>query len=486
MNVNNISKGIYRSTRGETYVTSSKAILDGIANDGGLYVTKINKIYDKDSLKKLSKLTYKELAIEILSKFLDDFTTDKVTNIVNKSYDNTFDTNEIVKIKKCDKDLYFLELYHGKTLAFKDVALQVLPNLINESYKINNNNVKTYILTATSGDTGSAALAGFEGIDNVEMIVLYPNNKVSEIQEKQMLSFKNEHRHVYAVNGNFDDCQRIVKNVFSDERIKDYNLSSANSINIGRLIPQIVYYFYTYFKVAEGNEKINFVVPTGNFGNILAGYIAKEMGLPVNKLICAANENNVLDDFFKTSEYNIERDFIKTISPSMDILISSNLERLLFYKLNNPSKVNELMNSLKNNKKYYISLSLTEFASESSKEEETLAGIKSVYDRYKYVIDPHTACGYVAYRKYLNEYEDKFKTVILSTAHPMKFAKSVCEVFDKKFNSEIEAIEYLEKECGVKLPNQIKNLNKAYDKEIWEKDDAYENIIKLIKGNNYD
>ena len=332
---------MYKSTRGLEGIHASKAIIDGIASDGGLYVTDIDFSYSQKDFDRLKKLSYKDLAVEILEKFLDDFTKEEITDIVYKSYDKTFDIDSIVNVKKAKDKIYFLELFHGKTLAFKDVALQVLPNLLSVSKKKNNINEKTIILTATSGDTGSAALAGFEGKEDVEMIVLYPNQGVSEIQEKQMLQYESKTRHIYAVEGNFDDCQNLVKKIFSEENNK--NLSSANSINIGRLIPQIVYYFYAYFRIARKKEKINVVVPTGNFGDILAGYIAKEMGLPIEKLICASNQNNVLEDFIRTGVYDINRPFKKSISPSMDILISSNLERLLYYKLKDCKVIKELM-----------------------------------------------------------------------------------------------------------------------------------------------
>ena len=475
---------MYKSTRGIEGIHASKAIIDGIASDGGLYVTDINFTYDKKELKRLKKLSYKELAIEILEKFLDDFTKEEITDIVNKSYDKTFDIESIVDVKKGKDNIFFLELFHGKTLAFKDVALQVLPNLLTLSKKKNNINGKTIILTATSGDTGSAALAGFEGKDDVEMVVLYPNQGVSEIQEMQMLKYESDTRHVYAIEGNFDDCQSLVKTIFNEE--KNSNLSSANSINIGRLIPQIVYYFYAYFKVARNSEKINVVVPTGNFGDILAGYIAKEMGLPINKLICASNQNNVLEDFIKTGEYDIHRQFKKSISPSMDILISSNLERLLYYKTHDSMVIKELMDNLKNNKRYEIHLDLNEFIGESISEEETYSGIRSVYDLYNYVIDPHTAVAYGCYRKYqneLNQEKNNIKTLILSTAHPMKFSKTVSKVFGCDFDDEKQAVEFLEKELKVNKPEKIKSLNEK-KRIILSLQDAHEKIKNIIKECN--
>ena len=475
---------MYKSTRGLEGIHASKAIIDGIASDGGLYVTDIDFSYSQKDFDRLKKLSYKDLAVEILEKFLDDFTKEEITDIVYKSYDKTFDIDSIVNVKKAKDKIYFLELFHGKTLAFKDVALQVLPNLLSVSKKKNNINEKTIILTATSGDTGSAALAGFEGKEDVEMIVLYPNQGVSEIQEKQMLQYESKTRHIYAVEGNFDDCQNLVKKIFSEENNK--NLSSANSINIGRLIPQIVYYFYAYFRIARKKEIINVVVPTGNFGDILAGYIAKEMGLPIEKLICASNQNNVLEDFIRTGVYDINRPFKKSISPSMDILISSNLERLLYYKLKDCKVIKELMSDLKNKKVYEVHLDMDEFVGESISELETFSGIRSVYDYYDYVIDPHTSVAYGSFRKYQTEHnreKNKVKTLILSTAHPMKFSKTVSKVFGFDFEDENEAIDFLEKELKVKKPEQLKNL-KENKKTILSIDDASKKIKSIIKECN--
>lgn len=475
---------MYKSTRGLEGIHASKAIIDGIASDGGLYVTDIDFSYSQKDFDRLKKLSYKDLAVEILEKFLDDFTKEEITDIVYKSYDKTFDIDSIVNVKKAKDKIYFLELFHGKTLAFKDVALQVLPNLLSVSKKKNNINEKTIILTTTSGDTGSAALAGFEGKEDVEMIVLYPNQGVSEIQEKQMLQYESKTRHIYAVEGNFDDCQNLVKKIFSEENNK--NLSSANSINIGRLIPQIVYYFYAYFRIARKKEKINVVVPTGNFGDILAGYIAKEMGLPIEKLICASNQNNVLEDFIRTGVYDINRPFKKSISPSMDILISSNLERLLYYKLKDCKVIKELMSDLKNKKVYEVHLDMDEFVGESISELETFSGIRSVYDYYDYVIDPHTSVAYGSFRKYQTEHnreKNKVKTLILSTAHPMKFSKTVSKVFGFDFEDENEAIDFLEKELKVKKPEQLKNL-KENEKTILSIDDASKKIKSIIKECN--
>lgn len=472
---------MYTSTRSKMNVNASKAIIDGIAPDGGLFVKKLEKKFSHEDLVRLSKLSYKELAFEIMKLFFNDFEEKALKDLIEKAYTNTFDTENLVEIKSLD-NFAFLELYHGNTLAFKDVALSILPHLLDESKKINKQTNNTIILTATSGDTGSAALCGFSKADSTKMIVLYPTQGVSKIQEKQMLSFGSDKQKVIAINGNFDDAQRLVKKAFNDENNKDYNLSSANSINIGRLVPQIVYYFYSYFKeVKNCEDKINFVVPTGNFGNILAGYIAKELGLPVNKLICASNSNNVLYDFFRKGVYDRNREFFKTISPSMDILVSSNLERLLYHVSGNDKEVKEMMDSLNSNGKYETSLEFSDFYSEYVDIETTYKGIKEVYEKYDYLIDPHTAVGYVAYKKYIEDTNDNTKTIIASTAHPFKFPEAICKALDLPFNGEFEAIEMLSEKCKIKYPEPFKKLTGEYKKTVWEKEESYENLCNLIK-----
>lgn len=472
---------MYTSTRSKMNINASKAIIDGIAPDGGLFVKKLEKKFSHEDLVRLSKLSYKELAFEIIKLFFNDFEEKALKDLIEKAYTNTFDTENLVEIKSLD-NFAFLELYHGNTLAFKDVALSILPHLLDESKKINKQTNNTIILTATSGDTGSAALCGFSKADSTKMIVLYPTQGVSKIQEKQMLSFGSDKQKVIAINGNFDDAQRLVKKAFNDENNKDYNLSSANSINIGRLVPQIVYYFYSYFKeVKNCEDKINFVVPTGNFGNILAGYIAKELGLPVNKLICASNSNNVLYDFFRKGVYDRNREFFKTISPSMDILVSSNLERLLYHVSGNDKEVKEMMDSLNSNGKYETSLEFSDFYSEYVDIETTYKGIKEVYDKYDYLIDPHTAVGYVAYKKYIEDTNDNTKTIIASTAHPFKFPEAICKALDLPFNGEFEAIEMLSEKCKIKYPEPFKKLTGEYKKTVWEKEESYENLCNLIK-----
>ena len=344
----------FLSTRGNNEkITASQAIIKGLSTDKGLYVPSSFKDLSNE-LKNLVDLDYKQLAFVILKEFLTDYTEEELKYCIESAYDEKFDTEKIAPISKVGDD-YILELYHGPTCAFKDMALTIMPYLL-----------KTVILTATSGDTGKAALEGFSDVDKIKIVVFFPENGVSAIQKLQMKTTKGLNTCVVGINGNFDDAQTGVKNIFADEEFnkelkeKGYILSSANSINMGRLLPQVVYYFYAYLQLVKENEislgdKINFVVPTGNFGNILAGYFAKQMGLPVNKFVCASNDNNILYDFFTTGVYNKNRELKLTTSPSMDILISSNLERLLFEISNRDAKkVNELINDLNTKGVYEI------------------------------------------------------------------------------------------------------------------------------------
>jgi len=482
---------MYTSTRSKLNIKSSEAIINGISSDGGLYFpSKVNEI----NLNELANLSYKEMAIKILKEFLDDFSLDDVKQLVERAYDEKFDIKEIVEVKKCN-DVFFLELFHGPTLAFKDVALSILPLFMEKSKQMNNINEQTVILTATSGDTGSAALSGFYHSDDTSMVVFYPTDGISKVQENQMLSFRSERLHPIALKGNFDDAQSFVKEVFNNQEMIDYLkekniiLSSANSINIGRLIPQIVYYFYSYFDLCKKgeiklNDKVNFVVPTGNFGNILAAFFAKEMGLPVNKLICASNENNVLTDFFKNKEYDKNRTFYKTISPSMDILISSNLERLLYAIYKDEKVVSQMMNELKTNGKYSLPETLSDkldsFYADYASEEETLKGIKNVYDDNKYLIDTHTAVGYSVYKKYVNNTNDQTKTIIASTASPLKFPKAVCKALG--LNTEKDEFELINDLLSISNLNSsaIDKINKEFKKEIWTKEEAFKKLKELF------
>ncbi len=450
---------MYSSTRLKKNITASKAIIEGISADGGLYII---KEIPKLDYKALCGKTYKEMAKIVLKSLLPDYTDSEIDYCINKAYDDKFDTKNVVDVKKIS-GYHYLELYHGPTLAFKDVALTILPYLLEVAKKKNNVTEKTTILTATSGDTGSAALSGFSKVDGIDIIVYYPNGGVSKIQEQQMLSFESNSAHTFAISGNFDDCQTFVKKVFSEDF---KGLSSANSINVGRLVPQVVYYFYSYFKLVEDKtinlgDKVNFCVPTGNFGDILAGYYAKEMGLPINKLICASNINKVLTDFFNTGLYDRKREFLKTISPSMDILISSNLERLLYFKSKDENKVKQYMEDLKTKGEFKSSESYSEFYANYASDNEALDAIKNEFDNNKYLIDPHTAVAKCVYDKYVKETNDLTPTVILSTASPYKFIKSISSALSLDSSlDEFDLIDMVSKKSNTKIPTVITEIRK--------------------------
>ena len=468
----------YKSTRDDSVkVTASQAILKGLAPDGGLFVPESIPSFDK-SLEELSKMSYKEVAYEVMKLMLDDFTEEELKACIDKAYDEKFDTDVIAPLVKAD-GAYYLELFHGATIAFKDMALSILPHLLITSAKKNDVHNEIVILTATSGDTGKAALAGFADVKGTRIIVFYPKNGVSPIQEKQMVTQKGDNTYVIGIKGNFDDAQTGVKKIFGDKELEKemaeagFQFSSANSINIGRLVPQIVYYVYAYTRLlADGEikagDKINSVVPTGNFCNILAAFYAKNMGLPINKLICASNENKVLYDFFTTGEYDRNREFVLTTSPSMDILISSNLERLIYRIAGNSAKKNsELMESLKNTGKYEITpemkAQLSDFYGNYATEAEDAATIKKLYEDTGYVIDTHTAVAATVYEKYKKETGDDTVTVIASTASPYKFTRSVMDAIDSKYDSmtDFELVDELSKISNVAVPQAIEDIRTA-------------------------
>ena len=482
----------YVSTRGDKEkVTASQAILRGIAPDGGLYVPETFPKLDK-SLTELKGLNYREIAYEVMKLFLTDFTEEELKACIDSAYDGKFDTKEIVPMKEAD-GLIYLELFHGPTLAFKDMALSILPYLMVTSAKKNNLKEKIIILTATSGDTGKAALAGFADVEGTGIIVFYPKDGVSPFQRQQMVTEKGKNTSVVAIEGNFDDAQNGVKAIFSDKALaaelkeKGYVFSSANSINIGRLVPQIVYYVYAYVKLLnEGKlsdgELLDVCVPTGNFGNILAASFAKKLGLPLGKLICASNTNKVLFDFFKTGTYDRDREFTLTISPSMDILISSNLERLIYRLCDcDAAKNAKFMSELVNEGRYTIDKTmadkLTDFEAGFATEEDTLNTIKEVFDKTGYVIDTHTAVAAFVANEYRNKNTSHNKILIASTASPFKFAGSVLTAleYDKVdgFTSEWDKIRELERLSGKKLPEaagEIENA-KVIHKDICAKDE---------------
>lgn len=469
---------IYRSTRSNgAPVTASQAILKGLSDDGGLFVPDHIPTLDK-SLKELAGMTYQQVAYEVMKLFLTDFTEEELKNCINSAYDSKFDTEKIAPLVKAD-NAYYLELFHGSTIAFKDMALSILPHLMITSARKNNIKNEIVILTATSGDTGKAALAGFADVKGTRIIVFYPKNGVSPIQEKQMVTQKGANTFVVGIHGNFDDAQTGVKKIFSDKELakemdeKGFQFSSANSINIGRLVPQICYYVYAYTqlckdgKIAEG-EKINVVVPTGNFGNILAAFYAKNMGLPIDKLICASNDNKVLYDFFRTGTYDRNREFVLTTSPSMDILISSNLERLIYRIAGNDADKNrELMSALTGNGKYEITeemkAQLADFYGNFASEAETAAEIRRLYEKCGYVIDTHTAVASAVYGKYVAETGDHKTTVIASTASPFKFTRSVMDAIDTKYDvmGDFELVDELSKIAKVKVPGAIEEIRTA-------------------------
>ena len=469
---------LYKSTRGkEQAVTASMAILKGLSEDGGLFVPE--RIPQLDvPMDKLAQMTYQETAYEVMSRFLTDFTEEELKNCISKAYDSKFDTEKISPLHEAC-GAYFLELFHGATIAFKDMALSILPHLMTTAAKKNHVKNEIVILTATSGDTGKAAMAGFADVPGTKIIVFYPKHGVSPIQEKQMVTQKGANTYVVGITGNFDDAQTAVKKMFNDHEMAaeldqaGFQFSSANSINIGRLVPQIVYYVYAYAtlvrdgKIKDGQE-INVVVPTGNFGNILAAYYAKQMGLPIHKLICASNENRVLYDFFRTGTYDRKRDFILTTSPSMDILISSNLERLI-YRLTgeNAEKCAELMKSLSEGGEYTITeemkAQLGDFYGNFCSEEETANTISEIYKDSNYVIDTHTAVAAGVYKKYVSETDDHLPTVIASTASPYKFTRSVMDALgeDHKDLDDFGLVDALSALSKVPVPRAVEEIRTA-------------------------
>ncbi len=469
---------LYGSTRSSAEpVKASEAILKGLSDDGGLFVPDHIPALDK-SLSELAGMGYREVAYEVMKLFLTDFTEDELKNCIEKAYDSKFDTEAVAPLTEAD-GAYYLELFHGSTIAFKDMALSILPHLLITSARKNKVENEIVILTATSGDTGKAALAGFADVKGTRILVFYPKNGVSPIQEKQMVTQKGANTRVVGIHGNFDDAQTGVKQLFSDKELtaemnaKGFQFSSANSINIGRLVPQIVYYVYAYTRLlAEGRiadgESMNVVVPTGNFGNILAAFYAKNMGLPIHKLICASNENKVLYDFFATGEYDRNREFVLTSSPSMDILISSNLERLI-YRIGgcDPTKNAKLMEALSNGGKYRINDDmkgqLQDFYGNYATEEETAGTIRRLYETCGYVIDTHTAVAASVYEKYRKETEDQTKTVIASTASPFKFTRSVMNAIDAESDSkdDFELVDELSRIANVAVPKAIEEIRHA-------------------------
>jgi threonine synthase len=470
---------MYSSTRNnDRKFTASQAILKGLADDGGLFVPESIPALGV-TVDELAKMSYQETAYAVMSKFLTDFTKEELKSCIEKAYDSKFDTPEIAPLVDAD-GAYYMELFHGPTIAFKDMALSILPHLLITSARKNNVKNDIVILTATSGDTGKAALAGFADVEGTKIIVFYPKNGVSPIQEKQMVTQKGDNTFVVGIHGNFDQAQTGVKQMFNDSALEKeldkagYQFSSANSINIGRLVPQVAYYVYAYANLYKNgiiakDEAINVVVPTGNFGNILAAFYAKNMGLPIAKLICASNENKVLYDFFSTGTYDKNREFMLTSSPSMDILISSNLERLIYRIVGDDAEKNiKLMHNLSSEGKYEITdemrKGLTDFYGNFASEAETAATIKKLYEDTGYIIDTHTAVAASVYEKYKKESGDtETKTVIASTASPFKFTRSVMNAIDSKYDSmgDFELVDELSKIGNVAVPQAIEEIRDA-------------------------
>jgi len=465
----------YTSTRdSKVNVTASQAILTGLAPDGGLFVPERIPALDVP-LDALKDMTYQEIAYIVMKQFLTDFTEKELKDCIKKAYDSKFDTEEIAPLVKIE-DTYYLELFHGATIAFKDMALSILPHLLTVSARKNNADKEIVILAATSGDTGKAAMAGFADVKGTRIIVFYPKNGVSKVQELQMVTQKGSNVEVVAIHGNFDHAQSGVKAMFEDKDMavwladRGYQFSSANSINIGRLIPQVVYYVYAYarllkYEEVQENEKINITVPTGNFGNILASYYAKQMGVPIDKLICASNENKVLFDFFRTGIYDKNREFVLTSSPSMDILISSNLERLIYLIAGEDAeKTRAFMEKLKKDGSYTITPEMREkladFEAGYANEKETLQSIREIYDKTNYVMDTHTAVAAHVCREYRKKSGDLKKCVVASTASPYKFVRSVMTALGRgeSVEDELKLLPKFKELSGVAMPQAVKEI----------------------------
>ncbi|MCD7954369.1 MAG: threonine synthase [Lachnospiraceae bacterium] len=469
---------MYTSTRSaDIQVTASQAILKGLSPDGGLFVPEQFPALEV-SLADLAGMSYRQTAYEVMKQFLTDYTEEELKDCIRRAYDDKFDTEEIAPLKDAD-GVHYLELFHGATIAFKDMALSILPYLMTTAAKKNHETREIVILTATSGDTGKAALAGFADVPGTRIIVFYPKNGVSPVQEKQMVTQKGANTCVIGIHGNFDDAQTGVKRLFSDKELEaelsseGFCFSSANSINIGRLVPQVVYYVYAYgCLLKEGalsaGEPMNVVVPTGNFGNILAAFYAKNMGLPIGKLICASNENKVLYDFFQTGVYDRNRDFILTSSPSMDILISSNLERLIYHACGKDAAKNAaLMRELTQKGRYEVTeemaAAMSDFAGGYATEEQTAAEIRRVYEQCGYVLDTHTAVASSVYHTSFAGKCSGVPAVIASTASPYKFARSVMTAIDLKYDEmdDFALIDELQKIAGTKIPRAIEEIRTA-------------------------
>lgn len=468
----------YRSTRGsiDDTLNAPQAIIKGLADDGGLLVS-VKFPFSSLPIEKLPKMTYQQIVQLILNLFFDDFTSEQLQKGIEQAYGEQWDNQQITPISNSHSNNYYLELFHGPTLAFKDIALQILPYLMTSAVTIEQISNKIIILTATSGDTGTAAMRGFSNQSGTQVIVFYPHGGVSPVQLKQMLGQRGNNLTAIAIEGNFDDAQTEVKRIFNDTIFNQqlqqngYQFSSANSMNIGRLIPQIAYYFSAYGQLVDkgkikSGDALNFAVPTGNFGDILAGYYAKKLGLPINKLICASDENNVLTDFFKTGEYNRQREFYLTNSPAMDILVSSNLERLLFDLAdNNAELISKYMDQLVQEGHYQVNSIIKDqldrqFAAGFATQDQVSQEIQRIYEADGYLIEPHTAVASFVTNQYQASHNDKTPTVIVSTASPYKFPETVYKAITGQAVSTpgLTAIHDLQKVVQQPLSNNVQAL----------------------------
>lgn len=490
----------YVSTRDNSKkVTSAFAIAHGISQEGGLFVPETIPSLNKDDFNAISELDYKGRAKYILEKYLTDFSEEEIEFCVNGAYTGSFDDEKPAALAQLGENINILELWHGPTCAFKDLALQLLPYLLTTSTRKISDGKKTVILVATSGDTGKAALEGFKDVENTEIIVFYPSDGVSPMQKLQMDSQKGNNVHVCAIKGNFDDAQSGVKKIFTDSEIKKtlsdngMEFSSANSINWGRLVPQVVYYVSAYCDMLKKGDDLsngfNVVVPTGNFGNILAAYYAKEMGVPINRLICASNANCVLTDFINTGVYDRNRDFYTTMSPSMDILISSNLERMLYILSDGDDEyIADIQSQLQQNGKFEVKKQVFDklqnlFYGAYCNDENTLKTIKDIFDKYGYLCDTHTAVAVDAYKQYLNDTGDNRPVLIASTASPYKFAKSVLSALTSDIPAdEFDTVDALSDFTNTQIPTPLAELKNAVVRfnDVYDKQDMYKAVCHCL------
>ena len=499
----------YISTRSKIEpINSAEAILHGLSTDGGLFVPEEIPKVSLEEIEKLLPMKYPQRAAEILQKFLTDYTDFELNECAELAYD-LFDSSLkvplaiLIRDKQEKSPVGIMELWHGPTSAFKDMALQILPRLMTLALKKTGETKEILILVATSGDTGKAALAGFSDVPQTKIMVFYPDGGVSKIQRLQMVTQTGKNVNVTAVRGNFDDAQTGVKKIFGDEKIQkklaglNVKFSSANSINWGRLAPQIVYYFSAYAEMINTKQiklgdKVNVTVPTGNFGNILAAYYAKKMGLPIKTLICASNKNHVLTDFFKTGIYNRNRDFYKTITPSMDILISSNLERLLYHETGGDiEKIQKFMKDLNETGKYKIDDALKKnldeiFYADFATEEETSETIKNIYDEFKYLIDTHTAVAISVSEKYRKKTKDMLPMIVASTASPFKFTNSVLNALGESAENidDLAQLERLSFLTQKRIPKNLSSLTtaKVLHENICDKEKMSDEVLKFVES----